>query len=957
MPIAFLVAGWLLAQAGPADPRAVVRQALHAVEADSVAPLEARWHAALARDSADRAAVLGLASLARLRYDYTAAEALYARLTTESGAVDPWTVWALLGQTEALLVRARWRNAADRALAAMTTARVLHDDAGETEALLGVAAARFGADARSADTLFERLARRSLGGDPGLRARVLCARASYSSARTAHREQARADATRGAQLARAMAEPRVESRCLLALANLDFAAGNVPAAGQSILRAVALSRAAHDRAALAVALQLGGSILTSVDNHTLARRYLTEALREAAASGNDWALAMTRLALGWDAIATFDIAAAQEESERARALFEAIGDDARVLNADENLAVVALQIGALADVRARLTELEARGRTAEDPSFRLRQYRRWADLLLRENRPAAALAYLDSARAVARATGSAGDGAALTPEFAIALMRSGDLAGAGSALDSAFNRPEQPVRHYQLEIMRAELLARSGDLDGADGALREAADRLDQWRGTLHDADLRLLSYQMGYSPADPDLGFATILERFVAAGRISAAFRYAEQRRARALYDRYRAGRMRGDTSTAAHARIPESRTTLNSVQQSLDDATALLEYVTGRGGEATTLFLVTRSSASAFTLPAIDSLAPRIDALLALLDNSTALRAPARELGRALLDTALATLPSGVTRLILIPDDVLHRLPFAALLDRDGHYLIERYAIALAPSAALASALLASRNASQPPSLLAFGDPTDPSPGRMPDSVGVPRMFAESAGLARLPASRDEVRAVARYFPRSDVRTGSAASESALDQQAAQFAVLHFATHAQVDDRSAERTALVLAPDSSNDGFVTPAELAGLQLAADLVVLSGCRTAGGAIVRGEGVQGLTAPLLAAGARAVLASQWAVGDAAAARFVEDVYRGLARHSNVADALRGAQLRAIRRGAAPHEWAAFTLVGDPLVTLNLRAPFSPLPLLVPLALLLVVLMGLGLRRRRARASG
>jgi len=71
---------------------------------------------------------------------------------------------------------------------------------------------------------------------------------------------------------------------------------------------------------------------------------------------------------------------------------------------------------------------------------------------------------------------------------------------------------------------------------------------------------------------------------------------------------------------------------------------------------------------------------------------------------------------------------------------------------------------------------------------------------------------------------------------------------------------------TALALAPEGAEDGFVHPAELAALGLQAELVVLSACRTAGGVIVRGEGIQGLAAPLLAAGARAVAATWWPIG-------------------------------------------------------------------------------------------
>ena len=106
--------------------------------------------------------------------------------------------------------------------------------------------------------------------------------------------------------------------------------------------------------------------------------------------------------------------------------------------------------------------------------------------------------------------------------------------------------------------------------------------------------------------------------------------------------------------------------------------------------------------------------------------------------------------------------------------------------------------------------------------------------------------------------------------------------FRVIHFATHAVVDERSAARTVLALAPDGSDNGLVGPGDLAALRLDADLVVLSGCRTAGGVLVEGEGVQGLTAPLIQAGARSVVASQWRIADRGTIPFIQAFYQALA---------------------------------------------------------------------------
>jgi CHAT domain-containing protein len=190
--------------------------------------------------------------------------------------------------------------------------------------------------------------------------------------------------------------------------------------------------------------------------------------------------------------------------------------------------------------------------------------------------------------------------------------------------------------------------------------------------------------------------------------------------------------------------------------------------------------------------------------------------------------------------------------------------------------------------------------------------------RAFAEAGGLSPLPESEREARGVAALAPGSTLRLRGAASESFVKSaELAQYSLIHIAAHAVVSDDDLGGAAMALAPDAQADGYLTAADLAGLDLAAELVVLSGCRTAQGVVVRGEGIQGLTAPLLRAGARAVLATSWKVRDADAARFVERFYRGVAADGRAAPALRRAKLEARGAGVPGSVWAGFVLTGDP----------------------------------------
>ena len=118
-----------------------------------------------------------------------------------------------------------------------------------------------------------------------------------------------------------------------------------------------------------------------------------------------------------------------------------------------------------------------------------------------------------------------------------------------------------------------------------------------------------------------------------------------------------------------------------------------------------------------------------------------------------------------------------------------------------------------------------------------------------------------------------------------------------------------------------------------------------------------GEGLQGLTAPLLEAGARSVVATQWRIGDRSTVQLVDQFYAAMAAGRPVADALRAAKLAAMRHGAPARDWAAFTVVGDPGARVALTPP-RPGPSMVWLGTAgVALLLGGLLIRRRARGAG
>jgi len=280
-------------------------------------------------------------------------------------------------------------------------------------------------------------------------------------------------------------------------------------------------------------------------------------------------------------------------------------------------------------------------------------------------------------------------------------------------------------------------------------------------------------------------------------------------------------------------------------------------------------------------------------------------------------LLRDALAGLPAGIHRLVVVPDKVVFRLPLEALRTAPGAPpLGASYEIALAPSAA---AWLRARRAGAvagEASALVLADPSGRAPGDDPARERAPD---DAAGLGPLPHARREARAVlAEMGGGSQARVGSEATERVLkDAEWSRYRLLHLAVHALVDEAHPERSALLLSPgEGGEDGLLHMDEVAALGLNGQVVVLSACRSSGGALLKGEGVLSLARAFFQAGAHAVVGSLWRLRDDEAEALVTAFYRGLGRGESVGGALRSARAERIAAGAPVAAWAGFELYGD-----------------------------------------
>jgi len=275
---------------------------------------------------------------------------------------------------------------------------------------------------------------------------------------------------------------------------------------------------------------------------------------------------------------------------------------------------------------------------------------------------------------------------------------------------------------------------------------------------------------------------------------------------------------------------------------------------------------------------------------------------------------------LPANPTeRVIFIPQGDLFLVPFAALVDSAGSYLIERHTLLTAPSIQVLDltqqqrARLGADRPLTPTDLLIVGDPV------------MPEVWDAQSGqmkpLLPLEGAKQEAIEIAGFFNTSAL-TGAAATEQTIKQHIGSARLVHLATHGLLEYGNPQDSgvsdipgAIALAPGSGEDGLLTAAEILDtLDLNAELVVLSACDTGLGSIT-GDGVIGLSRALITAGTPSVIVSLWAVPDAPTAELMTEFYRQMQQGQDKAQALRQAMIGTMQTNPDPRDWAAFTLIG------------------------------------------
>jgi CHAT domain-containing protein len=683
-----------------------------------------------------------------------------------------------------------------------------------------------------------------------------------------------------------------EGRAGLALARADLAVQlNAAAEAERLYaRAEFLYRQAANRAGQAEAQEGRGLLLVARGDYGRAQVLLESARRTQLALGNQRSAALGRMSLAQLALKRSDTITARVHLSRAHSDLQRIGDPVATAAVLNERAMLEAGAGAPATAESLyvLGLHTLGGRLAPDVSWRLR----------------------------------AGLG--------VILRARGDLDGAARELRTAANDVERAGRSFTLAERRSAFLSDKWDVyvqlaiterqrNRPNGAF-EAAERL-RARQMLEllalgrvaasdtapelvdrEQDLRRRIAELTSQDGDGGADALRGTEGPVAAGDRDALSR-AQAAYAELLLE------LR-ERRPGHAALISASPASVRDVAHRLSVDEAFIEYLVSDSGSLA--FVVTRDSF------VVRQLAGRRQELARLVEfargtlgrpgatmTDSLWRGPLVQLYQQLIAPVEETgLLAGKARLIFAPHAELHYLPFAALLDSTKQFLIQRYEVTTTPSASV---------------WLALGDRPLRPVGGVAGTTGA--LLALSPQPEALPASRREVTAIARRTD-AQVLTGVAATEAAFRRDAPGRRVIHLATFGVLNKHNPMFSFVQLASGGEHDGRLEVHEVFGLDLAADLVVLSACETGIGSgvladIPAGDDWVGLTRAFLHAGAAQVVATLWRVDDWATAGLMERFYDSYVSQADPAKALAEAQRAVLTAPATKHPfyWAGFEVVG------------------------------------------
>jgi len=388
---------------------------------------------------------------------------------------------------------------------------------------------------------------------------------------------------------------------------------------------------------------------------------------------------------------------------------------------------------------------------------------------------------------------------------------------------------------------------------------------------------------------------------------------------------------------------------TSLEEVQAELDKTSCIIEYCIGK--HQLFIFLISNSFCDVKTVPLPSGFARRISTFnnsVRTVDERKYLTTSAQLYD--ILIRPLRSKLSGKNRLIIIPDGVLHSVPFETLIEHIPpdygkavnfstlKYLVRSFEISYSYSASFYLDRLQDeqRESRDPQSFVGFAPVfsdgernnhilTTSLPTFAHDSSALRMVVINNQQFGELKYSESEVNLVAEYFQeagklsRSFVR--KSASEDNFKLNAGKYSYIHIATHGLINDEHPELSMLLFSqpPDTlgSEDGILFAGETYDLNLRAELITLSCCECGRGKYIKGEGMMAMARGFFYSGAENVMFSLWKVYDREANDLMLDFYRRVLGGETFSSSLREAKLIMISKEetAFPLNWGGFVLIG------------------------------------------
>jgi CHAT domain-containing protein len=889
--------------------------------------------------------------------------------------------WRALGdrlqECEALLQRAAaygllpdYAKVLEDASSALHLARALPDRRREARALREMADGHLNADAHdeAIATLGMALAIRRELGDRVEEAEALGALGwAYAYRGDLHKHAEIAREVR--EMSRGLADRPGEAWSVMHLAGAHANVGDYQGALENFREAQALFRALGDRSSEGIALQSLGAMHEGLGDHASALAVSEEALAIFLADGNRVTEAATYLSMGRIRSSLGETRKALELFEKAMPIYRQLGIRRREAQALGFIGAALNTLGEPEKAGAPLEEALRIAAEVNDAATEGVAHLTLGGMRAEAGRREEARAHFRRAAEVTRSQLPKPDHAAALYRLARLARETGDLTEARRQAEAALDVLERIRRSVASPTLRSTFVASRRETyelyvdvlmrlhaahpgQGFDARALEASEAA-RARGLLDQLAEAGLEVRAGVDASLLEeerliqLRLDAALDRQL---RLAQAKPDSEQAQAAARlvqtltaeWDAARA-KIRSQSPRFAELREPAPATVAAIREEVLGTDTLLLEYALGDARSI--LWVVGRDTLSTYTLPGrADVEKAAREAYAQLGDPAGSASEALARLSRMVLGPAAAALTG--KRLLVVADGALHYVPFAALPHprRPDQPLLERHEVVGAPSASVIALL---RREARPrvatKTLAVLADPVfDRSDERLRGRAQVAAAAPSSAsrrdleravrsagldgGLPRLPFTRREAEAILSLVPPRARRAAldfDASRATVTDTSLADFRLVHFATHGFLNSAQPGLSGVVLSlvdrEGADARGFLTATDVFNLRLGADMVVLSGCRTALGQDLRGEGLLGLSRGFMYAGAPRVVSSLWKVDDAATAELMTRFYRGILKQRLPP----GAALRAAQRGLArrprfrhPFYWAAFQLQGE-----------------------------------------